>query len=194
MWDPRVVCQFIHIPSAPLAAAWMEKDNEPPLATERYGSAGSWRYTVKDGVVERRREGREGASRRNSIVGVFKVSQIHCMSTWQYWVFSPSLTFTSLGFRVCFCLKDTQRVSVMTTCSTSSGIQCRYLRRTTEIIIFIIFIKTLHPLSPLPPSGFLQLSVWDPGHSGVPPRGRCWRPWGHSGCSNRHLVIERWDL
>ncbi|XP_053298584.1 RUS1 family protein C16orf58 homolog [Pleuronectes platessa] len=50
----------------------MEKDNELPLATERYGSAGSWRYLVKDGVVERRREGREGASRRNSIVGVFK--------------------------------------------------------------------------------------------------------------------------
>ncbi|XP_062264244.1 RUS1 family protein C16orf58 homolog [Platichthys flesus] len=50
----------------------MEKDNELPLATERYGSAGSWMYLVKDGVVERRREGREGASRRNSIVGVFK--------------------------------------------------------------------------------------------------------------------------
>ncbi|XP_069380838.1 RUS family member 1 [Paralichthys olivaceus] len=50
----------------------MEKDSELLLATERYGSAGSWRYSVKDGAVERRREGSEGASRTNSIVGVFK--------------------------------------------------------------------------------------------------------------------------
>lgn len=42
------------------------------LATERYGSSESWRYFGKDGVMERRRDGRGGQSRGNSIVGVFK--------------------------------------------------------------------------------------------------------------------------
>ncbi|XP_053194485.1 RUS1 family protein C16orf58 homolog [Scomber japonicus] len=42
------------------------------LATERYGRAESWKYSVKDGVMERRREEREGQSRGNSVIGVFK--------------------------------------------------------------------------------------------------------------------------
>lgn len=43
------------------------------LATERYGSAESWKYFGKDGVMERRRDGGESESRGKSIVGVFKV-------------------------------------------------------------------------------------------------------------------------
>ena len=43
------------------------------LATERYGSAGSWKYFGKGGVMERRRDGGQSESRGKSIVGVFKV-------------------------------------------------------------------------------------------------------------------------
>ncbi|TKS92296.1 RUS1 family protein C16orf58 -like protein [Collichthys lucidus] len=50
----------------------MEKDRGVVLATERYGSAESWKYVGKDGVMERRRDGTEGLSRGNSIIGVFK--------------------------------------------------------------------------------------------------------------------------
>ncbi|XP_047427944.1 RUS1 family protein C16orf58 homolog [Mugil cephalus] len=50
----------------------MEKDPCVVLATERYGSAESWKYLAKDGVMERRRDGAEGKSRGNSVVGVFK--------------------------------------------------------------------------------------------------------------------------
>ncbi|XP_070779682.1 RUS family member 1 isoform X1 [Enoplosus armatus] len=50
----------------------MEKDRGEVLATERYGSAESWKYFGKDGVMERRRDGSGGESRGNSIVGVFK--------------------------------------------------------------------------------------------------------------------------
>ncbi|KAL7377918.1 hypothetical protein ABVT39_006184 [Epinephelus coioides] len=50
----------------------METDRGVVLATERYGSAESWKYFAKDEVMERRRDGREGESRGNSIVGVFK--------------------------------------------------------------------------------------------------------------------------
>ncbi|XP_051904196.1 RUS1 family protein C16orf58 homolog [Hippocampus zosterae] len=42
------------------------------LATERYGSGESWQYLVKDGVLEKRRDGVEAESRGNSFVGVFK--------------------------------------------------------------------------------------------------------------------------
>lgn len=51
----------------------METDRGVVLATERYGSAESWKYFAKDAVMERRRDGGEGESRGNSIVGVFKV-------------------------------------------------------------------------------------------------------------------------
>lgn len=51
----------------------MEKGRGVVLATETYGSAESWKYFGKDGVMERRRGGSEGESRGNSIVGVFKV-------------------------------------------------------------------------------------------------------------------------
>ncbi|XP_068435052.1 RUS family member 1 [Clinocottus analis] len=50
----------------------MESARGVVLATERYGSAESWKYFAKDAVMERRRDGSEGASRGNSIVGVFK--------------------------------------------------------------------------------------------------------------------------
>uniref|UniRef100_A0A3P8RM43 RUS family member 1 n=1 Tax=Amphiprion percula TaxID=161767 RepID=A0A3P8RM43_AMPPE len=50
----------------------MEKDPGVVLATERYGSAESWKYLCKDGVMERRRDGSEGESRGNSVIGVFK--------------------------------------------------------------------------------------------------------------------------
>ncbi|KAM3597556.1 uncharacterized protein V6R79_006059 [Siganus canaliculatus] len=50
----------------------MEKDRGVVLATERYGSAESWKYFGRDGVMERRRDGNEHESRGNSIVGVFK--------------------------------------------------------------------------------------------------------------------------
>lgn len=51
----------------------MEGDRGVVLATERYGSAESWKYFGKDGVMERRRDGGESESRGKSIVGVFKV-------------------------------------------------------------------------------------------------------------------------
>nr|XP_020442053.1 RUS1 family protein C16orf58 homolog [Monopterus albus] len=50
----------------------MEIDGGVVLATERYGNAESWKYLAKDGLMERRREGGQGESRGNSIVGVFK--------------------------------------------------------------------------------------------------------------------------
>lgn len=50
----------------------MEKDRGVVLATERYGSAESWRYFGEDGVMERRRDGSEGESRGKSMVAVFK--------------------------------------------------------------------------------------------------------------------------
>uniref|UniRef100_A0A671Y9X2 RUS family member 1 n=1 Tax=Sparus aurata TaxID=8175 RepID=A0A671Y9X2_SPAAU len=50
----------------------MEGDRGVVLATERYGSAESWKYFGKDGVMERRRDGGESESRGKSIVGVFK--------------------------------------------------------------------------------------------------------------------------
>lgn len=54
----------------------MERDKGAVLATERYGSAESWRYVSKDGAIERRRDGGEGHSGGNSVVGVFKVRLI----------------------------------------------------------------------------------------------------------------------
>lgn len=51
----------------------MEENTGLVLATERYGSAQSWTYLVKDGGMERRRDGGDGGSRGNSIVGFFKV-------------------------------------------------------------------------------------------------------------------------
>ncbi|XP_040918871.1 RUS1 family protein C16orf58 homolog [Toxotes jaculatrix] len=50
----------------------MENDSGVVLATERYGSAESWKYFAKDGVIERRRDGSEGESRGNTLIGVFK--------------------------------------------------------------------------------------------------------------------------
>lgn len=51
----------------------MEENVGLVLATEKYGSAQSWKYLVKDGGMERRRDGGEGGSRGNSVVGFFKV-------------------------------------------------------------------------------------------------------------------------
>lgn len=51
----------------------METDKGVVLATERYGSAESWKYVSKDGVMERSRDGSEGHSGGNSVFGVFKV-------------------------------------------------------------------------------------------------------------------------
>lgn len=50
----------------------MEKDGGLVVASERYGSAESWKYWAKDGTLERRREGSEGQSTGNSVVGAFK--------------------------------------------------------------------------------------------------------------------------
>uniref|UniRef100_UPI003AB06119 RUS family member 1 n=1 Tax=Centroberyx gerrardi TaxID=166262 RepID=UPI003AB06119 len=50
----------------------MEKDTSLVLATEKYGSGESWRYLVKDGAMERKRDGSEGGTRGNSVIGVFK--------------------------------------------------------------------------------------------------------------------------
>ncbi|XP_031718240.1 RUS family member 1 isoform X2 [Anarrhichthys ocellatus] len=50
----------------------METARGVVLATERYGSAESWKYFAKDAVMERRRDGSKCESRGNSIVGAFK--------------------------------------------------------------------------------------------------------------------------
>lgn len=50
----------------------MEKAAGVFVASERYGSAESWKYWAKDGVMERRREGSEGQSTGNSVFGLFK--------------------------------------------------------------------------------------------------------------------------
>uniref|UniRef100_A0A7N6FMA1 RUS family member 1 n=1 Tax=Anabas testudineus TaxID=64144 RepID=A0A7N6FMA1_ANATE len=50
----------------------MEKDRGVVLATERYGSAEYWKYLAKDGAIQRRRDGSEGAPKGNSVIGVFK--------------------------------------------------------------------------------------------------------------------------
>ncbi|XP_071272458.1 RUS family member 1 isoform X1 [Salvelinus alpinus] len=44
----------------------------PVVATERYGSLESWKYQLKDGVMEREREGGNGGTTRKNIIGVFK--------------------------------------------------------------------------------------------------------------------------
>uniref|UniRef100_A0A3Q0RJD4 RUS family member 1 n=1 Tax=Amphilophus citrinellus TaxID=61819 RepID=A0A3Q0RJD4_AMPCI len=50
----------------------MERDKGAVLATERYGSSESWKYVLKDGMMERRRGGGDGHPVGNSVVGVFK--------------------------------------------------------------------------------------------------------------------------
>lgn len=50
----------------------MEEDRGVVLASERYGTAESWKYFANDGVIQRRREGGEGQLRGNAIVRVFK--------------------------------------------------------------------------------------------------------------------------
>uniref|UniRef100_A0A8C8ICX8 RUS family member 1 n=2 Tax=Oncorhynchus tshawytscha TaxID=74940 RepID=A0A8C8ICX8_ONCTS len=44
----------------------------PEVATERYGSLESWKYQLKDGVMEREREGGNGGTTGKTIIGVFK--------------------------------------------------------------------------------------------------------------------------
>ncbi|XP_038836776.1 RUS1 family protein C16orf58 homolog isoform X2 [Salvelinus namaycush] len=44
----------------------------PVVATERYGSLESWKYQLKDGVMEREREGGNGGTTGKNIIGVFK--------------------------------------------------------------------------------------------------------------------------
>ncbi|XP_029365320.1 RUS family member 1 [Echeneis naucrates] len=50
----------------------MEDDSRELLATESYGSAESWKYSAKDGQLQRSRDGSRGQSGRNSMVGFFK--------------------------------------------------------------------------------------------------------------------------
>uniref|UniRef100_A0A3Q0RGE0 RUS family member 1 n=1 Tax=Amphilophus citrinellus TaxID=61819 RepID=A0A3Q0RGE0_AMPCI len=50
----------------------VEMDKGAVLATERYGSSESWKYVLKDGMMERRRGGGDGHPVGNSVVGVFK--------------------------------------------------------------------------------------------------------------------------
>ncbi|CAL8274607.1 unnamed protein product [Lota lota] len=50
----------------------MEENKQVVLATEKYGSGESWEYVATDGAMERRRDGRGGASGGNYIIGVFK--------------------------------------------------------------------------------------------------------------------------
>nr|XP_040046446.1 RUS1 family protein C16orf58 homolog [Gasterosteus aculeatus aculeatus] len=50
----------------------MERRRGAVLATERYGSAESWKYVAKDAVMERTRDASEGVSRGNSLFAVFK--------------------------------------------------------------------------------------------------------------------------
>ncbi|XP_052347497.1 RUS1 family protein C16orf58 homolog [Oncorhynchus keta] len=44
----------------------------PVVATERYGSLESWKYQLKDGVMEREREGGNDGTTGKTIIGVFK--------------------------------------------------------------------------------------------------------------------------
>uniref|UniRef100_A0A8C7DST9 RUS family member 1 n=1 Tax=Oncorhynchus kisutch TaxID=8019 RepID=A0A8C7DST9_ONCKI len=44
----------------------------PVVATERYGSLESWKYQLKDGVMERERESGNGGTTGKTIIGVFK--------------------------------------------------------------------------------------------------------------------------
>ncbi|XP_064842822.1 RUS1 family protein C16orf58 homolog [Oncorhynchus masou masou] len=44
----------------------------PVVATERYGSLESWKYQLKDGVMEREREGGNGGTTGKNIISVFK--------------------------------------------------------------------------------------------------------------------------
>ena len=56
----------------------MEGNRQVVLATETYGSGESWEYVAQDGAMERRRDGRDGASGGgNYVIGVFKVSSMH---------------------------------------------------------------------------------------------------------------------
>ncbi|XP_029912758.1 RUS family member 1 [Myripristis murdjan] len=50
----------------------MEGDAAVALAAERYGSGESWRFFLKDGRLERRRDRREGAAAGSSVISVFK--------------------------------------------------------------------------------------------------------------------------
>ena len=172
----------------------MENDSAGVWATERYGSAESWRNFVKDGVVDRRRDGSDGPSRGNSVVGVFKVRiyfipRVATLTSHTL----ISLTFYYFNFRVCFCLKAIQRVSAMITCSTSFGTLCRYSGWRSSWRSWD-WNSPSHTLLSSSLPGFLQLPVRDPGHSGLSQRSWCRKPRGDRGCSYGHLVVKRWSL
>lgn len=119
--------RFLDVPSEHFSVpdAMMEQDRGVVLASERYGRAECWKYVANDGGIERRREGGEGESRGNSVVGAFKVSAAaHARSGCPAWFDKPNIS--NSPFRVCFCLKATPRVSAATTCSISSGTLCRW--------------------------------------------------------------------
>lgn len=50
----------------------MDKRGGVVVASERYGSVETWKYWAKDGAMERKRDGNEGQSTRNSVAAVFK--------------------------------------------------------------------------------------------------------------------------
>uniref|UniRef100_A0A3B3WGI6 RUS family member 1 n=1 Tax=Poecilia mexicana TaxID=48701 RepID=A0A3B3WGI6_9TELE len=50
----------------------MDKNGGLVLATERYGSGQTWKYSVSDGVMKRTRDGSEAGLRSHSVVELFK--------------------------------------------------------------------------------------------------------------------------
>ncbi len=167
----------------------MEKDRGVVLATERYGSAESWKYFGKDGVMERRRDESDDESRGYSVVAVFKV-RTHWGCMWPQRLFThppPPTHVLTCYCRVSSCLKAIQRVSVTITCSTSSGIQRRYMTHNYWDHKYHHRIKPPHSLSRFL-SGFLQLAVRHFSHAGLSERCRCWKPRGDSSCCHNHLV------
>ncbi|XP_029945525.1 RUS family member 1 isoform X3 [Salarias fasciatus] len=70
------VCEDIRVYVGFVLQLGLGADMEEPggvvVASERYGSAESWKYWAQDGAMERRREGGEGRSTGNSVVSVFK--------------------------------------------------------------------------------------------------------------------------
>lgn len=155
----------------------MEKDRGAVLATERYGSAESWKYFAKDGVMQRRRDGSEGASKGNSAIGVFKVRfNTFLCSHIDFHTLPPDLTFIFILFQSVFLPQgypesvsddylqyqfwDTVQVQMQINTSLPS---------LSETVV-------LHSHTLLSLSGFLQLSVRDSRHAGLSQRSGCWKP------------------
>lgn len=166
----------------------MAKDAGLVLATERYGSGQSWRYFMKDGGMERRRD---GGSRGNCVVGFFKVRACSVsvaeltVSHTEILTFTFILFFISERFSASRLPGECQRwLPAVPVLGHGAGSRqnphLSWFRSGGSWCLFV--------------SGLLQLPVRDSGHSGFFKRSWCWKPGGHCSCSHCYLAVKRYKI